>query len=160
MRLLSQNTIKRKRIFIPERRLALAAVVTMCVASVCGATTRSCPQKNAAREMSEASTLKTWSEVFNSYKKYKQCDDGAIAEGYSASIASLLASHWTDVDQLIKLTNADQNFRQFVIKHVDETMSPDQGKSIKDSASNNCPANGKRLCVAIQKRFAELGFPG
>src|SRR6516162_926836 len=34
--------------------------------------------------------LSTWDQVFVSFKYYKQCDDGAVAEGYDDKIVSLL----------------------------------------------------------------------
>lgn len=117
-----------------------------------------CTHEDAIKAETEASSLKTWDAVFSSYKRYKQCDDGAISEGYSASVAYLLASRWTDIDTLVKLSNANPDFRRFVIEHVDETMNMDQGKSIKKSAATNCPAKAKKMCGAIQQRFVELGF--
>lgn len=117
-----------------------------------------CTHDDAIKAETEASSLKTWGAVFSSYKRYQQCDDGAIAEGYSASVAYLLASRWTDTGTLVKLSNANPDFRRFVIKHVDETMNMDQGKSIKKNAATSCPAKAKKLCIAIQQRFAELGF--
>jgi hypothetical protein len=117
-----------------------------------------CTHDDAIKAEAEASSLKTWGAVFSSYKRYQKCDDGAIAEGYSASVAYLLASRWTDIDTLVKLSNTNPDFWQFVIKHVDETMNMDQGKSIKKSASTNCTAKAKKLCGAIQQRFVELGF--
>jgi hypothetical protein len=117
-----------------------------------------CTRDDAIKAEAEASSLKTWSAVLGSYKRYKQCDDGAIAEGYSASVAYLLASRWADTETLVKQSNNDPEFLRFVIRHVDETMNINQGKSIKNSAATNCPANAKKLCGEIQRRFEELGF--
>lgn len=59
----------------------------------------------AMKAESEASTLETWQAVLALYKKYKHCDDGAIAEGYSSSIATLLAGHRDDIGELTRLDN-------------------------------------------------------
>lgn len=134
--------------------LGLALVLTSCARAV----PLKCTRDDAIKAETEASSLKTWDAVFSSYKRYKQCDDGAVAEGYSVSVAYLLASRWMDADTLVKLSNADPDFGRFVIKHVDETMSMDQGKSIKKNAATNCPSKAKNLCEAIQQRFVELGF--
>lgn len=116
-----------------------------------------CTQDDAMKAMSEASDLKTWNAVFDSYKKYKQCDDGAIAEGYSSSVAYLLADKWGNIVDLISLSKKNPGFRQFVLKHVDETMSFEQGEVIKSNIKDHCPSNGKRLCIDIQHRFVDAG---
>jgi hypothetical protein len=112
----------------------------------------------AMKAESEASTLATWQAVFESYKKYKQCDDGAIAEGYSSSIAILLADHWGDIDQLARLSNSNMAFRKFVVHHVDETMSFDQATEIKKNVAQKCPSDAKKLCDEIQRQFSDTGF--
>jgi len=139
-------------------QVVLIATFMVSMTSTSFAATKTCPQDQAMKAMSEASNLKTWDEVFKSYRKYKHCDDGAIAEGYSASVAYLLASRWTDIETLVRLSNANPYFRRFVINHIDETMNMDQGKSIKKNAATKCPSKAKHLCVAIQQRFVELGF--
>jgi hypothetical protein len=151
-----RNQVWRQSICAIATRFVLIAMLLIGAMDVSVASTEKCPQSMAMKAMSEASNLKTWSAVFKSYKRYKRCDDGAIAEGYSASIADLLANHWADTGKLVTLSNANPDFGRFVLRHVDETMNMDQGKSIKDSATNNCSAKAKKLCRAIQKRFMEL----
>ncbi|WP_027485608.1 hypothetical protein [Rhodanobacter sp. OR87] len=134
----------------------MIALPLIGVAGVSVASTAKCSQEMAMKAMDEASNLGTWSAVFESYKRYGQCDDGAIAEGYSASVADLLANHWADTSKLVTLANTNPDFGRFVLKHVDESMSLDQGKSIRDSATNNCSAGARKLCRAILKRFMEF----
>ena len=122
------------------------------------AQTEGCPSEMAMKAESEASTLKTWRAIFESYKKYKQCDDGAIAEGYSSSIATLLADHWRDIGQLTRLSNANAAFGNFVVHHVDETMSFDQATKIKKNVTQRCPSGAKKLCDEIQRQFSDAGF--
>ncbi|MBE1161798.1 hypothetical protein IGX34_15555 [Dyella sp. 7MK23] len=104
----------------------------------------------------EASTLKTWASVFTSYQHYKQCDDGAIAEGYSDSIADLLAAHWDQVGELNKLAIAHPEFEGFVIRHLDDLMTPVQSTVIRTQAKSSCPASASKLCEAIEKQFSDL----
>jgi len=158
MKVLYKNLALRRSIDFSAIQFALVVMLMFGVTNISVAVTRTCRQEEAMKAMSEASNLKTWAEVFDSYKKYKQCDDGAIAEGYSSSVAYLLASRWADINTLIKLSNANPDFRRFVIKHVDETMNIDQAKSIKKNIVTCRPAKAKKLCVEIQKRFVELGF--
>lgn len=139
-------------------RVALIALLFLGCVSVSVAQTEACPRELAMKAESEASTLETWQAVFLSYKKYMKCDDGAIAEGYSSSIASLLADHWEDIGQLTKLGNKNTEFSKFVLHHVDETMSFDQAATIKRNAAKKCPSDAKKLCAEIQRQFASAGF--
>lgn len=145
-----------KNICFIATQFVLIAMLLIGGADFSIASTEKCPRSMAIKAMSEASALKTWGAVFKSYKRYKQCDDGAIAEGYSASVAELLANHWADVNDLVTLSNTDPDFGRFVLRHIDETMNEDQGESIKNNAMNNCSAKAMKICTEIQERFKEL----
>jgi hypothetical protein len=136
----------------------LFAFLVLKVSSAFAAVPQSCPTDLAMKALDEASTLKTWQAIFVSYKKYRRCDDGAIAEGYSSSIATLLADRWQDVGQLIRLGNEDPSFRRFVLSHVDVTMSLDQATTIKKNVAQKCPFGAKKLCADIQRQFVSGGF--
>lgn len=79
--------------------------------------------------------------MYASYKKFLHCDDGAIGEGYSESVARLLSDEWSTSNQLVRSTAADRGFKQFVLRHVDELMSPTQAAKIGDNSSKHCPVN-------------------
>jgi hypothetical protein len=125
------------------------------VLSVACAAQAGCARQQAIRAESEADSLRTWEQVFGAYQRYRQCDDGAIAEGYSASIAALLADRWDRVNELLVLSNAHPQFEAFVLRHVDVTMSLDQSKTIQENVRARCPRAGKRLCAAIGKALAQ-----
>ena len=140
------------------RRMALTAWLFLGCVSPSSAQTEACPTELAMKAEGEASTLETWQSVFVSYKKYRQCDDGAIAEGYSSSIATLLADYWEDIGQLTRLSNQNTRFNKFVLRHVDETMSFDQATTIAKNIAQRCPSGATKLCAEIQSKFAEAGF--
>jgi hypothetical protein len=69
------------------------------------AATKKCTKTEAMEAEKEADSLKDWDQVYRSYKRFSQCDDGAIAEGYSESITKLLAEDWKSSNRLLVLTN-------------------------------------------------------
>lgn len=113
-----------------------------------------CTRQDAMIAEKEADSLRTWKQVFAAYDRYRHCDDGAIAEGYSASIAALLADRWDELEELLTLTHAHPNFETFVLHHVDVTMTLDQSKAIQQNARSRCPRDGSRLCTAIRNALA------
>lgn len=120
-------------------------------------TARQCSQTDAMKAEAESPSLETWDDVFNSYLRYRQCDDGAISEGYSASTAALLASHWDRMHELKKLVSLHPDFLRFVIHHIDETMTADEGLAIKEHVQSGCPAECI-ICEEIRRRLHNLGL--
>jgi hypothetical protein len=99
----------------------------------------------------EADSLKDWHQMYRSYTRFSQCDDGAIAEGYSESVSKILADDWKSFSRLIALTNRDNNFRAFVLKHIDQTVPADRLAKIRNNTRSQCPSAGRKLCTSIAK---------
>ena len=106
----------------------------------------------AARALDEADTLKTWASLYRSFKKYAACDDGAVGEGYSESVAQLLWKDWKDFGEFEKLASSDKKFQDFVLRHIDPTLTPDELHGIEGNARTRCNAQGKSLCKEIQNQ--------
>ena len=111
-----------------------------------------CTSQDARRADSDLARLTSWAAVYNSFRRYKQCDDASIGEGYSDKIVVILTEHWPTVAALSKLTKTNPEFERFVLWHVDELMSPDQGKTIIDNAHNRCPAGVKEFCRRLEAK--------
>jgi hypothetical protein len=107
------------------------------------------------RAETEASSLANWTELHRSFKSYAQCDDAAIGEGYSDTVARLLTKDWSSFDQLNRLAAHDKTFEKFVLHHVDELMSPTQAQTIRENAEVHCPVNARQLCKAILTRIKQ-----
>jgi hypothetical protein len=80
---------------------------------------RVCTDEDAILADKSVDSLNDWRHVYESFKRFRQCDDGAIAEGYSDKIASLLVNRWDSVGQLFHLWRAHPQFGRFVLAHVD-----------------------------------------
>src|SRR6266446_4724451 len=96
-----------------------------------GGTPKPCGTEDAIRAEKEASSLGSWAAVYESYKKFARCDDGAIGEGYSDSIARLLSDQWSTADELNRFVSHDKGFEKFRLRHIDELMSPTQAENIR-----------------------------
>jgi hypothetical protein len=116
-----------------------------------------CTTQDAIAADSDLGRLTSWAAVYRSFRRYKQCDDGSIGEGYSDKIVILLTKHWPTVIALSSLAQADPEFGDFVLSHVDELMSPDQAKVIIDNAGNHCPAGVSTLCKRLDAKARKPG---
>jgi hypothetical protein len=112
------------------------------------ATQRVCTEAEVREAQKEADQLRDWDSVYRSFKRFAHCDEGGIAEEYSDSVGRLLARDWKHLNSFVRLS-ADQDFEQFVIRHVDETMSEDEAALVINNARLHCPLGAKRLCKSI-----------
>jgi hypothetical protein len=98
-------------------------VVFVFVLSVCclgHAQRLPCTDAESERALTEALTvtLRAWDTLYKSYRLYVNCDDGAIGQGYSESVARILVDHWSTLRRLASLATKDADFRHFVLKHL------------------------------------------
>ena len=107
--------------------------------------------------MTEAAGLTSWRALHTSFVKYRHCDDGAIAEGYSESVTLLLADHWKSLPDLGRLTEKDKEFEKFVLRHVNETVPRERLERIAKNARQRCPKQLSGLCEQLAKRLSSRG---
>ena len=117
-----------------------------------------CTRKQAIEAESHSDGLKTWQDAHLWYRRYRQCDDGAISEGYSSSIGNLLADRWSQFSRLVSLVAADHAFGPFILKHINQTLTLDQGKAIRRNVRFRCPKNDKRFCGQIDTQLTRAGL--
>ncbi len=128
--------------------------MTICFSnSACDA---ACNRSDYIAADNEVTNLRTWNELYKSFKKYGNCDDGGLAEGYSEVVATLLTSKWQTFPSLNKITLKDSSFKNFVIRHIDELMTPDQWNEIKTHSAKNCPNGCASLCEEIGIHMKKL----
>jgi hypothetical protein len=115
-----------------------------------------CSEKEAITAQKEAKNIKDWDTLYDSFKRFAACDDGAIAEEYSDSISYLLVHEWTSLDVLGKFTSTDKNFEQFVLRHIDMTIPVDTLETIGENARLRCASKLLQLCGSIESRVANI----
>jgi hypothetical protein len=137
-------------------RAAVVAGLGMFVLTVSPCCARSqaqmCTSTDAKHAESEADTFRTWGTLYKSYSLYRRCDDGAIAEGYSESVARILVDHWKTLSELDHLINANSRFKEFVLRHIDSTLDSNDVKKISRNARERCPNGLSDLCNDLKKQ--------
>lgn len=105
-----------------------------------------------ARALNKADTPRSWDALRHSYKEFGNCDDGAVAEANSESIARILADRWNTLPRFAQLAKNDPSFRAFVIGHIDATLNMDDVEKIKKAALTHCPSGLRKTCTDIAKQ--------
>jgi hypothetical protein len=137
---------------MPPVILAIVAVGLLIGPAEAAQGQRVCTPEAAEEADNSLDGLNDWHRVYESFKRYAHCDDGAIAQGYSDKIAHLLADRWVSVEELFHLWRAHPRFGRFVLSHLDELMSPDQAKTIAENARRRCPPDSKKYCLSLERR--------
>lgn len=96
-----------------------------------------------------ASKIHDWAGANSFYSHFRQCDDGYISEGISATVTKLLAHEWGTLDRLEKITNKDNNFKLWVLNHIDTTADGGDLELIIHNAGEKCTEDSKNLCEKI-----------
>jgi hypothetical protein len=118
-----------------------------------------CTMADATAALDDADRLHSWDELYRSYKKFAKCDDGAITEGYTDSIEKLLAAQWNLFPHFATLARSDNQFRIFVLKHLNSVISLQGGDTIMQNAEHNCPTGEEQLCRVIDDQLFAAGDP-
>ena len=126
--------------------LVLFAVLTQDVSV---AQQKPCTEAERRQVEAEADELRSWDALYKSYRKYRYCDDVDAQEGYSESIARILADHWETLPRLAKLIEHDSSFGKFV--GLDATMDMKDVAKIRNNALHRCPAGLEKLCAKLKK---------
>jgi hypothetical protein len=112
---------------------------------------KECTLEEAIQAENEISTLKDWDSLHQSLMRFAHCADGAsVSEGYSGVVGDLLADDWKHFARLNELCTKDKKFKQFVLQHIDETISVDVLQKIIDNTRLQCPSEAKALCREVE----------
>ena len=131
------------------------SVITLCFAAMwlpsgAWADARICTKEEAQAAETVAATARSWRQLHQQFERYSRCDDGAIAEGFSESVTLLLAEHWREIRKLATVLRHDPAFREFVIRHIDETVPAERLNHIARNANKRCLGSLKNLCRDIE----------
>jgi hypothetical protein len=139
--------------FIVKMLLAMittSMIVGILANSVRASTKQDC--EKAEKQVIQGTEPKNWDNLYRLFKQFGDCDDGEIGEGFSEDVAQLFSKHWAHLDTLRRLSASDRAFEQFVLRHIDATLSDDELKTIANNSKLHCPSGEKRLCRLVQAR--------
>lgn len=118
---------------------------------LCGpAFAQQCTRADEIAALKMAGMLREWREVSAAFQRYRHCDDGAIAQGFTDSIVRLLALRWETLPEMAVLAEKEPEFRSFVLRHVDASADPRDRSRIADLAGSKCPSHHEKLCAALR----------
>ena len=113
---------------------------------------KACTEEDAKQAESFFDNSRNWDLMHRFYRQFAQCDDGAIAEEVSDTVAKLLVNHWDSFGKFERISQHDKGFEEFVLRHIDESMDWNDAPRILENAQSRCTPSAKRLCnLLIEK---------
>jgi hypothetical protein len=104
-------------------------------------------------ERADASLVRAaggWRSLSRHQRTFVSCDDGALAEGYSDAVVSLLADRWGEFSTFVALSERNPAFRRWAIRHIDGTASTDDlEKVVRNAARCAGTVKTKNLCGKV-----------
>lgn len=134
-----------------DQMCRLAVILLLLGITTPAAQESRCSAVEEQRAEAQAGTLRSWDALYKSYKLYGKCDDGAVAEGYSESVARILVDRWNTLLRMANLAAKDARFRRFVLRHVDATLDIKDLKKIRANAKRQCPSGLGAICADLTK---------
>jgi hypothetical protein len=131
------------------RKTAVIFLLAIPLTYTSAETSKKCSRSEVTRARAEAGRLEEWASVYASYKQFGHCDVGKLSEEYSYTISRLLAHHWADVDVLLSLATEHEEFKRFILQHINEDIPEEEAQRIINNSREHCPPNGEWLCRAI-----------
>ena len=123
------------------RILLLASTVSVLAVVAGGA-------QSAPSDVKPLPAAANWDALYQVFHQHRFVDDGAVAEGFSDFIVHRLATRWSTLPSLARLTAKDSAFTAFIIRHIDATTDLDELR-VLERQSANCPARVRSLCSSI-----------
>jgi hypothetical protein len=114
-----------------------------------------CTQQDVDGADAALNHIDSWQSIASVFRHFSKCDEGYIAEAFSARISRLLADHWEQVPELVALSRTTPGLENFVVRHLDETISLSDARKIEKLAWNSCPKGAEALCGRLKKQLIQ-----
>lgn len=111
-----------------------------------------CTQREAYAAEVVTDYLHSWGNVYLFYKQFRHCYDASVAEGAEDKIQMLWANRWSEISEMIALTDKDAEFKAFMWQRIsDETFPQERFTVFVQNAKAHCPSVAAEFCRAVLK---------
>ena len=115
------------------------------------------PAESAAAEKA-VDRVVNWEQLYKAFKDYRHCDKGSVDEIFTEALLRCIVE-WKHVEGLAKPMQADKDYKEFVVRHLNSPQAKPDINSIYSRAKMSCPKGYDEFCKDIQnavKPFAGM----
>lgn len=129
-------------------RIATLAAALAVTAVTTATAEGPCNPKDAAAAGKAIDRVNNWEQLHKSWKDWKQCDSGAVADGFTDAIMRL-GVDWKGVETLASNMRDDPQYHDFVIAHIKADPVKEDRDALFSRAKSNCPKGQDAFCAQI-----------
>jgi hypothetical protein len=123
------------------------AIALLCAGFSTAHAQKACTPADAAKAEKAVEQVVTWAHLHKAWRDWKQCDKGAVADGYTDAIMRLMVE-WKNMDGLAEPMK-DPEYKSFIYAHVQSPAAKDDLSAIRSRATQSCPKGQDALCKEI-----------
>jgi len=114
-----------------------------------------CNAEDTVNAQAAAMDARDWEALYEVFHRFGHCTGVAASQAFSQSIGRLLATRWSELYELEYFAEANRGFRDFVVEHIDVTISAPDLRRIVDHVET-CPGYARPICreIASRSRYA------
>jgi hypothetical protein len=118
-----------------------------CSCALAAHAQKACTTADAQKAQKAADMVVTWQQMNKTWKDWRHCDTGEVADTFTDGISRLLVE-WKNVDALAECMK-DPDFKSFIAAHLASPSAKDDLPSIRSRATQSCPKGQDAVCKEI-----------
>lgn len=122
-------------------------VLVACSCAFAAHAQKTCTPADAQKAQKAADMVVTWQQMNKTWKDWRHCDTGEVADTFTDGISRLLVE-WKNVDALAE-NMKDPDFKAFIATHLASPAAKDDLGSIRSRATQSCPKGQDAVCKEI-----------
>jgi hypothetical protein len=137
----------------------VAAVIAFCLALLAAMGSSESNADCVADAVRAIPKVDSPATLYDSFVGFRSCDDGAVSRLFTDAVTGMLALQWSSVSQMQSLAATDPSFKQFILRHIDATVRPENLRRIAFNAQHYCPDRSQSFCADL-RQAAEVVLRG
>jgi hypothetical protein len=131
-------------------RIAAACAATFAAGMILGAPAQDKPCTSADTTAAEKAVdrVVNWDQLYKAFKDYRHCDKGNVEEVFTEALLRCIVE-WKHIEGLAKPMQADKDYREFVVRHLNSPQAKPDIESVYSRAKMNCPKGLDEFCGQI-----------
>jgi hypothetical protein len=128
-------------------QVGLAAVLAAAAFAAQGQD-KACSPADTAKAEQMIDRVVNWEQLYKAYQDFRHCDKGNVDEVFTEALLRCIVE-WKHVEGLARPMEKDQDYRNFVHRHLNSPAAKADLNSIYSRAKMSCPKGLESFCTDI-----------
>lgn len=129
-------------------------LAAMALSGAALAQQKPCSKAESAAAEKAIERISTWAQLHKAWQDFRHCDAGPTGEQFTETLLRLIVD-WKDMPAFVAAYERDEQYREFVVRHLKSPAAKDDLEAIYSRAKASCPGKLEKFCGEM----AELARP-